>query len=216
MPRAAGNDIAEIFGYAPDDHSEPARKQWKSQHCPFVGNVCIKQTDRNGGQSPRIWGTCSLLSRSRNRFEEVIACPQRFYANGYGSLKQVIYDATGRDLPVYTVHDHIQEIPPTSGVSESSPLCSSGSYFMVPEAVFLRFERLLGELRQAEAPARGVLTVLTYGLGPQVPHGQIRQLEYRRMMRTEVDDLALAFATAGDSNDLGELLEFQVRKRLLL
>lgn len=311
MPRAVGNDIAEIFGYAPDDQSEAARKQWKSQHCPFVGNICIKQTDRDGGQSPRIWGTCSLLSRSRNRFEEVIACPQRFYADGFASLRQVVFDATGRDLPIYTVGDHIQKVPAATGISDyavrigrgsgtelklrneqvnlsldwvlavvssgrlskiipcevqsmdttgnyhtnweayslelpevpnarfgfnwanvwkrlipqlilkgsvarSSSLCSSGSYFMVPEAVFLRFEKLLGDLRQVHSPARGVLTVLTYGLGPEVPHGHIRQLEYRRMVRTGVDDLALAFATAGDSNELGELLELQVRKRLLL
>src|SRR3712207_5367863 len=33
LPRAKGNDFAELFGYAPDDTSPPARRQWKSQNC---------------------------------------------------------------------------------------------------------------------------------------------------------------------------------------
>ena len=61
MPRARGNDLCEIFGYAPDDTSDNARKQWKSQECPFVSGVCIKHSHPQDGKVI-VYGTCSVTN----------------------------------------------------------------------------------------------------------------------------------------------------------
>ncbi len=108
MARAKGNDLAEIFGYAPDDTSEPARKQWKSRKCPFVGNTCIKHSHPRGGGVVEVYGTCSVHNKTRNIDEEVIACAQRLYAGHYFALKGVVRDATGVALPTYTADEYSQ------------------------------------------------------------------------------------------------------------
>ena len=53
--RAQGNDLCELFGYAPDDVSEPARRQWQARSCPFVGGECIKHGHPQNGEQPNIW-----------------------------------------------------------------------------------------------------------------------------------------------------------------
>lgn len=90
MPRANGNDLAELFGYAPDDNSDAARKQWKSQKCPFTENTCIKHSHPQNDGSVVVYGTCSVLNKARRTGtpEEVIICPNRLYANNFTVLKQ--------------------------------------------------------------------------------------------------------------------------------
>ena len=56
MPRAAGKDIEEIFGYAPDDLSSIARTCWNLKACPFVGKGCIKYNH----DKTICYGTCSI------------------------------------------------------------------------------------------------------------------------------------------------------------
>jgi len=52
--RAAGKDLAEIFGYAPDDTTDAARKQWKSQNCPFTNSGCVKHGHAQAGATPEV------------------------------------------------------------------------------------------------------------------------------------------------------------------
>ncbi len=107
MPRAQGNDLCEIFGFAPDDNSEAARKQWKSQDCPFIGGTCIKHSHPGEEGRMVVYGSCSVTNRkSTGVVEEVIICPQRFYADQYKSLQRVIHDAIGTSIPIYTVNDY--------------------------------------------------------------------------------------------------------------
>lgn len=106
MARAQGNDLCEIFGYAPDDVTDAARKQWKRQECPFVGGTCVKHSHPRAGQSPVIFGSCSVVNKLGNGLkEEVILCPQRLYANTYETLKACVKDAVGKDLPVLLAGD---------------------------------------------------------------------------------------------------------------
>lgn len=79
MPRANGNDLAELFGYAPDDNSDAARKQWKSQKCPFTENTCIKHSHPQNDGSVVVYGTCSVLNKARRTGtpEEVIGAFSR-------------------------------------------------------------------------------------------------------------------------------------------
>src|SRR6185503_13357926 len=102
-------DLAEIFGYAPDDTTPTARKQWKSQNCPFIGGTCIKHSHPQRGLSLVVYGSCSVANKTRTRGkEEVIICPQRLYAGGYTALRSCILDATGRELPAYVADEYAQ------------------------------------------------------------------------------------------------------------
>ena len=105
MPRPRGNDLCEIFGYAPDDTSEMARKQWKSQDCPFVGGTCIKHSHPQDGRVV-VYGTCSVANKTRSGLEEIIICPQRLYADRYKTLKSVVRDAIGTMLPMYMANEY--------------------------------------------------------------------------------------------------------------
>lgn len=110
MPRAQGNDLCEIFGYAPDDTSDVSRKQWKSQECPFVGGCCIKHSHPQQDGKLIVYGTCSVANRTRsNGLEEVIICPQRLYADNYKTLRSCIRDAVGRELPIFLFNEFTQK-----------------------------------------------------------------------------------------------------------
>jgi len=106
MPRASGNDLCEVFGYAPDDRTDAARRQWKSQECPFVGGICVKHSHPQEGGDVIVYGSCSVLNRGRTGVDEVIICPQRLYANGYNSLKKCVYDAIGRQPAVFLADEY--------------------------------------------------------------------------------------------------------------
>lgn len=83
--RAQGKDLCELFGYAPDDYSKTARRQWVRRQCPFVGGTCIKHSH---GKPPDIYGSCSVVNKGRSgTTEEVIICPHRLYADNYATMK---------------------------------------------------------------------------------------------------------------------------------
>lgn len=305
MPRAKGNDLCEIFGFAPDDATDAARKQWKSQECPFVGGPCIKHSHPQNGKIV-VYGSCSIVNKTRKGTEEeIILCAQRLYADEYQSLRAVAKDATQIDLPIYmasdysnlkrvdslpsdylvllgrnsgkeiklsqpdviqlsldwvmarVVHGELQSIIPcevqsmdTTGnyqanwsayskehktipdsehgmnwanvwkrlipqlilkgsIAATSKLCKQGHYFIVPDQVYQRFERLIGYVPPVAMPGEGVLTVMTQALGPQVPYGMIRSIEHRRTVRMLTTEFAKAFA-AGKQLPLGTQLDEQV------
>jgi len=305
MPRAVGKDLCEIFGYAPDDISEPARKQWKSQSCPFIGGTCIKHTHPQRGGEVVVLGTCSIANKTKSGVEEVIICAQRLYANDYEALKLVVRDATKVELPIYMADRYsalkkskelpenyvvllghnsgkeiqlskrgviqlsldwvmarverdeltaiipcevqsaditgnyqanwdayrreLREIPDSEhgmnwaniwkriipqlilkgSIAATSRLCKYGHYFVVPDRVFVQFEKLLGQVNSVDAPGEKVLNVLTYGLGPEVPHGSIRSLQHHRTSRMLTTEFAKAFAS-GKQLPLGSQLDDKV------
>lgn len=86
----------------------------------------------------------------------------------------------------------------------ASPRCQ-GLYFVVPDEVYKRFEGIIGTIDDAEAPGPGVLTVMTYGLGPEVPPGQIRALVPIRTVRVKLAEFAAAFIAGGKLLDAEEL-----------
>lgn len=118
MPRASGKDLCEIFGYAPDDRSEAARKQWKSQRCPFVDAVCCKHSHPREGGETIIYGACSVVGKGNgsNDAEEVIICPRRLYQDGLASLKHCVQDALGKQQTTlladeYTAMKRVNALP---------------------------------------------------------------------------------------------------------
>lgn len=305
MPRAKGNDLCEIFGYTPDDRSNPARKQWKSQDCPFVGNTCVKHSHPQDGGTVVVYGTCSVANKTRNGLEEVIVCPQRLYAGKYETLRSCAIDAIGHPLPTLLASEYskakrakrlpedfvvflgqnsggevqlsnpgiiqlsldwvlvrvtegvptlavpceVQSIDTTgnyhnnwrayaeekssvpdskhgmnwanvwkrlipqlilkSSIAATSQLCKKGMYFILPDRVYMQFEKLIGKVPPSKAAGHGVLTVMTYGLGTDVSPGQIRPIELRRQDRMSSVDFAKAFAS-GKQMPLGSQLDQKV------
>ena len=94
--RAAGQDIVELFGYAPDDLSASAVKFTRDKQCPFSKTQCSK-TNHNQSE---IYGTCSVSTGS-NKLpgSETIVCPTRLYANQYASFSDVVADAWKQHKP---------------------------------------------------------------------------------------------------------------------
>lgn len=98
MPRASGNDIVEIFGYAPDDITPAARSFWGLNICPFTQQPCTKfNHDRS-----ICYGVCSV---SYGR-EEVIICPSRLLAANAMPLREISNDAFG-DIPILRYEEYI-------------------------------------------------------------------------------------------------------------
>jgi hypothetical protein len=309
MPRAKGNDLCEIFGYAPDDRSDAARKQWKSQDCPFVGNSCIKHSHPQGGGRVAVYGTCSVANKTRNGLEEVIVCPQRLYAGKYETLRACTIDAVGHPLPTLLASEYsrqkrakrlpndfvvflgqnsggeiqlsnpgiiqlsldwvlvrvtdgqpslaipceVQSIDTTgnyhknwdayrnekatvpdskhgmnwanvwkrlipqlilkSSIAATSELCQKGMYFILPDRVYMQFEKLVGQVPASKEAGHGVLTVMTYGLGAEMPQGEIRPIERIRQNRMTSMDFAKAFAS-GKQMPLGSQLDQKVLETL--
>ena len=78
--RAEGQDIVELFGFAPNDTSIVAKQQFERTECPFVKGQCGK-TNHN---QTLVYGTCSVTTGKAKR--EVIICPKRLYADNYRVL----------------------------------------------------------------------------------------------------------------------------------
>lgn len=303
--RAPGNDLCELFGYAPDDTSEPARKQWKTQECPFVGGPCVKHSHTQRGGTRLVYGSCSVTNRlASTTREEVIICPQRLYANDYAAIKACAADAgitapmymadeysrrkrsadlhndycvllgknSGREIslsnpgvidlsldwvmayvdngvPQLLVPCEVQSIDTTgnyrnnwnayahelspvpssehgmnwanvwkrlipqlilkAAVAATSTLCTMGTYFVVPDRVFVQFERLVGPVTASPTAGKGIITVMTYKIGQEVERGEIRPLVRQRTERMLATDFAQSFA-AGRQLPLGTQLDQRV------
>ncbi len=99
-------------------------------------------------------------------------------------------------------------------VASTSILCKQGLYFVVPDRVYTQFEKLVGELPEADDPGQGVLTVMTYNLGPEAPEGAHRRLVHKRIIRTLATDFAESFASGKELLPLGSQLDGKVSDML--
>jgi hypothetical protein len=269
-----------------------------------VGDTCIKHSHPQDGKVV-IYGSCSVVNKTRNGADEIIVCAQRLYANGYETLKAVVRDATGVQLPILMANEYsrlkrenklptdfvvllgrnsgkeiqlsqpdviqlsldwvmarvvanklkliipcevqsadttgnyranwdayskeLDSIPDSEhgmnwaniwkrlipqlilkgSIAATSNLCKRGHYFIVPNSVYNRFERLVGQVTEVADPGKGVMSVMTYRLGTPVPHGSIRPLVHRRTIRMRTTEFAKAFAS-GQQLPLGTQLDQQV------
>jgi hypothetical protein len=84
-------DLAEIFGYAPDDLTAQCRSLWDLSACPFVNKQCTKTNH----DTSIVYGTCSVSTP----YGDCIVCPNRLYENDYKVLKTIAVEAMGSALP---------------------------------------------------------------------------------------------------------------------
>lgn len=102
--------LVEVFGFSPKDYSPYARKFWDLNACPFVGRSCSKYDHTN----TICYGTCSVT----NTGQEVIICPNRFYGNGYQTIRRVSEDVFG-DIPFMLFDQYITSITTNADPSEA-------------------------------------------------------------------------------------------------
>jgi hypothetical protein len=308
MPRANGNDIAEIFGYAPDDLSQPALDAWRSSACPFTQKVCSKRKQNN-----EITGVCSVTNGGAgNSVHDVIICPNRLYVDNFRILRAVTEQvwpeshpgnfisggtlddlrsaaircgdksafvafgqSSGREIKPqgvemsmdwivqkYSVRNEtliarefigieVQSIDTTNNYNETlqaynrlrsgsllgaiptsshglnwanvhkrlipqlirkgniyaqSPRCR-GFFFLTPEVVYRKFERVLGNITTSATIDRANLTVVTFSLDEPSEAGIQRALLMQRQVSYKLSDVVHAFTTyipagAAESLDL--------------
>lgn len=79
--------IVELFGYSPDDHSQPACDTRTNLRCPFLNATCQKTL--NDGT---ISGACTVRLVNSG---PIICCPIRLYAHQYRLLGDIATAAFG-------------------------------------------------------------------------------------------------------------------------
>jgi len=99
-------------------------------------------------------------------------------------------------------------------VYSRSELVKKGMYFIVPEAVYQRFEEIIGaDIPLVKNAGKGVVTVLTYELGKSMPHGKMRDLEQRRVIRFRLEDFSARFIS-GPNLPAGNELDTKIKEIL--
>lgn len=93
-----------------------------------------------------------------------------------------------------------------------SELATKGIYFIVPDAVYSRFEPVVGDTKSVEQPGKGVLSVFTYSLGEKVEHGSMRSIKRNRISRVLLEEFALNFISGGKIP--GSKLDEEVKRQI--
>ena len=91
-----------------------------------------------------------------------------------------------------------------------SKLVKRGLYFVVPDAVFKKFEAVLSDLPQTSKAQSDTITVFAYTLGAEKPIGQQRELILKRKSRFLLKDLSEKFisgSTLPSSEELDEAIK---------
>ena len=95
-----------------------------------------------------------------------------------------------------------------------SDLVSKGLYFVVPEAVYQKFEEIIGSgIPLVDQPEKDTISVFTYNIGPTVPSGQMRTLKQERLVRFKLGEFANRFIS-GPNLPLGSVLDNKIREIL--
>lgn len=91
--RPTKRDIAELFGYAPNDCSPVAIQTRAQRFCPFMRMTCTKRSN----DQKEIYGVCTVSNGSvkKSAGTEVIVCPKRLYAEKFAVLASVAKDVWG-------------------------------------------------------------------------------------------------------------------------
>lgn len=284
--------LVEVFGHSPLDTTPAARKFWDLCACPFIGRSCTKYDHTR----TICYGTCAV----GNGGDDIIICPNRFYANNYATIAHVaktafgdvpfmLFDAyltqspnaedcvvalgqnSGREVKIkklsmdwvlarilkgrlveyvglevqsiditgnyrdawYAARDMAKLVPPSGHglnwanvhkrlipqlirkglVYSRSRFVKKGMYFIVPEAVYKRFEDVVGKGIPSVAAGPDTLTVMTYKLGGDPGAGQLRGLELVQSVTMKLEDFSDRFIS-GPNLPSGDALDGKIRQLL--
>lgn len=99
-------------------------------------------------------------------------------------------------------------------VYSRSNLVKKGLYFVLPDIVYKKFEDVIGaDIPLVDSPTHETITVYTYELGEEVPHGQQRELQEVRKLRFTLDEFSNRFIS-GPNLPQGEELDNAIRNIL--
>lgn len=126
-----------------------------------------------------------------------------------------VIPASGHGLNWANVHKRLMpQIIRKSLVYSKSMLVKKGLYFIIPDAVYQRFEEIIGvDIPTVSQSSKDVITVFTYDLDNPVPLGQIRKLVQKRIVRFSLDEFSNRFIT-GPNLPTGIALDNKVREIL--
>lgn len=174
---------------------------------------CIVALGHNSGKEVKLGRQLSMdwvLARIANRkLEEYVGVEVQsiditgnyrdaWYAyKNLDPAKKTLVPASGHGLNWANVHKRlIPQIIRKGLVYSRSKLVKRGLYFIVPDIVFDRFERILGsDIGVKASVGPNTLTVHTYSLSPAPSHGRQRNLVFRRSLRIDLDEFAKRFIT---------------------
>lgn len=129
--------------------------------------------------------------------------------------KKLVIPPSAHGLNWANVHKRLMpQIIRKSLVYSRSLLVKNGLFFIVPDPVYQRFEEIIGsDIPTVNAPCKDVITVFTYDLGEPVPHGQVRKLVRRRVVRFKLDEFSARFIS-GPNLPAGNELDNKIREIL--
>jgi len=129
--------------------------------------------------------------------------------------KKAVVPPSGHGLNWANVHKRLMpQIIRKGLVYSRSKLVKKGLYFIVPEAVYVKFEDIIGKtIPLVTAPGPDTITVFTYDIGPAVPKGQRRSLARNRVVRFTLTEFSNRFIT-GPNLPAGVDLDAKIRELL--
>lgn len=129
--------------------------------------------------------------------------------------RKPVIPASGHGLNWANVHKRLMpQIIRKSLIYSKSSLVKNGLYFIVPEAVYQRFEEIIGaDIPAVSTPAKDVINVFTYDLEGSVPHGQVRDLVQKRTIRFTLEEFSARFIS-GPNLPAGNVLDDKIREIL--
>lgn len=144
------------------------------------------------------------------------------YRENWASYRDLPYNpaamipASGHGMNWANVHKRlIPQLIRKGLIYSRSSHVTSGLYFLLPEIVYRRFEMVIGaDIPLVPDKSPDNLTVFTYGLGPKVAHGNVRDLISLRKMRFSLEEFSSRFVV-GANLPSGEELDAAVRRGLV-
>jgi hypothetical protein len=118
-----------------------------------------------------------------------------------------VMPASGHGLNWANVHKRLMpQIIRKGLVYSKSALVKKGLFFIVPEAVYQRFEEIIGSDIPTEPEAgKGVISVFTYNLDKPVALGRMRGLVRNRVIRFKLEEFSARFISGPNLPDGNEL-----------
>ncbi len=123
-----------------------------------------------------------------------------------------VIPASGHGLNWANVHKRLMpQIIRKGLVYSKSELVKKGLFFIVPEAVYQRFEEIIGyDIPTESAAGKGVISVFTYDLDKTVAPGYMRGLVRNRVIRFKLDEFSARFIS-GPNLPAGLELDNKIR-----
>lgn len=191
----------EVFGIVPFMLFDEYIKQYQKLTGPVV--VALGQNSGKEVKIDRMSMDWVLAKIDNKKLVEYVGLEVQSiditgnYRDAFHAAKaqQANIPASGHGLNWANVHKRlIPQIIRKGMIYSRSSLVKHGLYFVVPDAVYEKFEELIGaDIEQVPKASPNTITVHTYELGPLKPAGEKRDLVFKRQLRFDLGDFSQRF-----------------------